>query len=595
MSRHTLKRTVALISTLGLVPSCFALDDWYGQLEPPPSSTVTPVTPPSDPPDPPATPRGPSAKIFRPQHVAEIEITMDEADWQQLRFEGKGLFESFFTKLEDRIPDDYTTFEADVEIDGRHFSDVAIEKYGFVGGIGTATPALALDFAQLHGRPVSKGLQQLTLRNLQEDPSAVRQCLGFELIAQAGYPASRCNFARVRVNGEELGTYVNVETVNAQMLQRHFEDSSGALYFGEVVDFEPVTQQYIRRLDGDGDERAEIEALVDAIQIEDDAESLQRISQLVDLERFRTFWALETLLGHWDGYSQSSNNYFVYLDPSCGRLSFLPWDLDQTFEAFPPWVPNATKSTLASGRLTNRLYNIAAERELYRQELRRLLEQLWDVPELLARVDELAALSGVSDEPALARLRTAISEHAELLLAELEQPAPEVPPLGPFTSPPPIDACTALVTPISGQFDTVFAENPYLSTPRDGVVEIASSLDGTALQSPFYGLAGPNPFVPSHSSVVARTELPSGQELAFTLLVPNEQFTPDTTVPFFGWETWGVAVLLGETWEDVTEFGYISNGSIELHAASQALGGQVSGSFEGELFQFICARPTPTP
>ena len=64
-------------------------------------------------------------------------------------------------------------------------------------------------------------------------------------------------------------------------------------------------------------------------------------------------------------------------------------------------------------------------------------------------------------------------------------------------------------------------------------------------------------------------------------------------IPLFGWEAWGVGVLLGDSPREVAEFGLISNGRIHFDEAGQELGDRVSGEFEGELFQFHCVGATP--
>ena len=49
------------------------------------------------------------------------------------------------------------------------------------------------------------GSRYLTLNNTIQDRSYIRQPLGYKLLAMAGLPNSRCNFARVFVNGTLIG------------------------------------------------------------------------------------------------------------------------------------------------------------------------------------------------------------------------------------------------------------------------------------------------------------------------------------------------------------------------------------------------------
>ena len=53
----------------------------------------------------------------------------------------------------------------------------------------------------------------------------------------AGLPAPRCNMARVSMNGDDLGIYVNVEPVKKKFLRENFSDDEGDLYEGTITDF----------------------------------------------------------------------------------------------------------------------------------------------------------------------------------------------------------------------------------------------------------------------------------------------------------------------------------------------------------------------
>lgn len=49
------------------------------------------------------------------------------------------------------------------------------------------------------------------------------------------------------------------------------------------------------------------------------------IAELVDLDSFYTFWAVEGLIGFWDSYSGNNNNFFVYINPETDRLLAGRW------------------------------------------------------------------------------------------------------------------------------------------------------------------------------------------------------------------------------------------------------------------------------
>ena len=63
------------------------------------------------------------------------------------------------------------------------------------------------------------------------------QFIGYALFNAIGSSAPRCAYAKVTVNGENLGIYSHVETVRKPLLKRAFGNSNGPLYEGTVVDF----------------------------------------------------------------------------------------------------------------------------------------------------------------------------------------------------------------------------------------------------------------------------------------------------------------------------------------------------------------------
>ena len=119
------------------------------------------------------------------------------------------------------------------------------------------------------------------------------------------------------------------------------------------------------------------------------------IGEIVDLDSFYKFWAVESLLGFWDGYSGNKNNFFVYRHPKTNKFHFMPWGADSLFVKVAPDRRNANTplSVKLSGRLAYTLYQTAAGRTRYEKTLRGLLENHWDEKSLLAEMDRLEKLA----------------------------------------------------------------------------------------------------------------------------------------------------------------------------------------------------------
>lgn len=63
------------------------------------------------------------------------------------------------------------------------------------------------------------------------------------------------------------------------------------------------------------------------------------LPQLVDVDEFIRFWAVETLLGAWDSATGNANNFHIYRDPETACSILFPGALIRPFEGRIPSSP----------------------------------------------------------------------------------------------------------------------------------------------------------------------------------------------------------------------------------------------------------------
>lgn len=369
--------------------------------------------------------------LFPTDRVLEIQIHVDKGDWKKLRAQSR-TFQMALNASRKRgtFEKPFSYFEADVTIDGVTFPGVGIRKKGFLGSLSFSRPSLKIKLN--HGQPDASigGLSKLTLNNNQQDSSLASQYLTYSLFHAAGVPAPRLAFARLTVNGKYLGIYSNVESVREQLLKRAFGSADGVLFEGAIVDFFKGWVRGFQHKRGDkvrGQTR--IQELIDVLADAEDADLEAELAGLVDLDSFYKFWALEGLLGFWDGYTGNKNNFFCYLHPETNRFHFMPWGADMAFMKFNPERRDrdAPVSVHLSALLPYRLYQLESGRRRYELELRKLLKEQWDVKALHAECRRIEALL----EPHLGRvqrrmpdwiddLRDFIEDRPEDILDEIE-------------------------------------------------------------------------------------------------------------------------------------------------------------------------------
>ena len=351
--------------------------------------------------------------IFPTDRVIDVQITVSQRDWDTIRYQGRDFATALGASRQFKpMENPYTYVEASVSIDGVVFPKVGLRKKGFIGSQSHTRPSLKVKLNHIDKKDGIEGLTNLTLNNNKQDTSLVSQFMGYALFNAIGSPAPRCAYAKVTVNGENLGIYSHVETVRKPLLKRAFGNSKGALYEGTVVDFyENWENSFEHKRGDDARGRAQINALIDLLA--DPKATETDIGELVDLESFYRFWATEGLVGFWDGYSGNKNNFFVYLNPDDDKFYFLPWGMDSIFTKMSKLEfmndRRAPISVKTQGLIAYKLYQFENGRRRYAEALTEILDNHWDAPELLAALDKIAVMV----EPHLVPAQRTIEEEWE--------------------------------------------------------------------------------------------------------------------------------------------------------------------------------------
>jgi hypothetical protein len=200
------------------------------------------------------------------------------------------------------------------------------------------------------------GLEHLTLNNMVQDATMMREALGYQVYEVAGVTVPTTGYVRLTVNGQAYGLYLNLETPDSEFLKRRFGDAGGILYEGAYgVDLRASDVDMFELHEGADPSRTTLKALIRALDTPGD-DIFYGASPQIDTVSFLGMMAAEALLSDRDNY-YTSNNYRIYWNPSTSRWFFIPTGIDQSFGAFgPTTVFGATgllfQKCLASERCT---------------------------------------------------------------------------------------------------------------------------------------------------------------------------------------------------------------------------------------------------
>ncbi len=350
-----------------------------------------------------------SEDLFDKSRLIQVDIQMPAKDFTTLRNEARTLDTALNECPSSTF--EYTDLTATVTIDGERLDNVDIRKKGFLGSITRSRPSFKLNFdTHVAGRRF-KTMKRMTLNNDRQDPSHTHQCMAYDLFRAAGLVAPRCNLAHVTVNGEDMGIYSNVESIKKPFLKRNYGDDDGNLYEAQVADFGThLNDKFELKTNKKTPDRSDLSAISDALAM-DDANMPSALAKLIDIDEFINFWALETLIGHWDSATGNTNNYYIYRNPSDKLFHFIPWGTDAAFTGTNIFKPNSGP-LYKNNRLASRLYAIEGFRQQYHDRIHALLGSVWNENTLLAEVERTRLLTGAPDS-AYSSMRQFISGNAD--------------------------------------------------------------------------------------------------------------------------------------------------------------------------------------
>ncbi len=162
-------------------------------------------------------------RLFDTTKVHTIDIVMD--DW-----------EGFLDTCEN---EEYELCAA--VIDGEAFKNVGIRAKGntslsMVSQYGNNRYSFKIEFDHYDNTKTYYGLDKLSLNNIIQDHTYMKDYLCYQMMGYFGVNAPLCSYVSITVNGEAWGLYLAVEGVEESFLERNFGSDYGQLYKPDNMD-----------------------------------------------------------------------------------------------------------------------------------------------------------------------------------------------------------------------------------------------------------------------------------------------------------------------------------------------------------------------
>jgi len=315
-------------------------------------------------------------KIFDDSYVHVINIEIKDNYWSYM--------------IEHATEETYMICNAIV--DGERYEDVAFRPKGnsslsSIAAQGSEHFSFKLEFDHYQTGSTYYGLDKLSLNNLGQDKSCMKDYIAYHMMNEAGIPAPLCSYTLLQINGEDLGLYLAVEAIDDSFCFRNYGEDYGELYRPDAFDIDHIQPTSFINLDLEGmfadvpnsqpGERVDIlgsiinvafQDVQDQVSISamnyvgDDINSYNTVfstsvfninnadktryvnavktlnttdhpEDALEIDTVIRYFAIHNFINNYDSYTSVFVHNF-YVHEKDGKLTMVPWDYNLGFGAF---------------------------------------------------------------------------------------------------------------------------------------------------------------------------------------------------------------------------------------------------------------------
>ena len=271
------------------------------------------------------------AAFYRPDHVQDIHLQIGEADLERMK-----------AALPKRIYASATF----------RWNNQTVENVGVrYKGNSSSNPnqrhkrSFLVKFSEFEKGRRFLGLERVALDNGIQFGSLFSEPLITAILRDLKIEASRCNYARLYLNGKYHGLYTNVERIDTTFTRTYFS-AGGALYKnhtgGPGGNLEPIPRlpgpiarrglAFEPKSPAARKDARDVLELIDQINKTSDEDFATVMEATIDMDAFLKTMAVMLFSGAFDQLTGwAPHNYYLYHDPQGERWHYLPWDLDVGF------------------------------------------------------------------------------------------------------------------------------------------------------------------------------------------------------------------------------------------------------------------------
>ncbi len=250
--------------------------------------------------------------------VIEINIEMSDEVFDEIK----------------KDPESKTMHEASVTIDGQRFDKIGIKVKGSSSlkraiSWGTYRFPFELKLDEFESGVNFNSANSIKLNNCVGD-RILAEYNAYEICRSMDILCPDCSFAFVKINGEDWGLYLAVETVNKNFCKRHFGGVlEGSLYKSTTTEDgeKAIYSEWLGELETKitNDNNKTLLDTINGLKNND-------YEKVLDTDTLLKYYAVSMAVGDTDSMLCRTSNFYLYCID--GKTIVIPWDLDNAFDGF---------------------------------------------------------------------------------------------------------------------------------------------------------------------------------------------------------------------------------------------------------------------
>lgn len=293
----------------------------------------------------------PGSQVFVDDQVLEFRFTLEDEDWTYLEEHGN---EELYVPAALVVRGSHLKQTTYASVGLRHKGAYSLHHcWDDFGGVryrgadeGCAKLSWKVKFDEYEADSRLDGLKRINL-HASGDVTKLRELVAYATFNEFGVNAPRATPAKVSVNGELQGIFIAVEEVDGRYTKAHFPEGPDGNLYKEIWP-SPLSdsEDFLEALQTN-EEAADVSGMVrftEAIEQTSTSTFVADMAAWVDLDAVLRYMAVDRAMRNWDGINafyapNSPHNFYWYQDDGAeGRFHLIPWDLDNTFWEFDPFM-----------------------------------------------------------------------------------------------------------------------------------------------------------------------------------------------------------------------------------------------------------------